>query len=98
MTLGVLATRTVTLLTNDTRHKASLAVTIVGRRERLKVTCVTLKTTSNDGTAKIRDPVPVPGAVDPLPQLPPVRNGQLKELDRKSTRLNSSHGYISYAV
>src|SRR2546429_3642340 len=25
-------------------------------------------------------------------------NGALTEVDRKSTRLNSSHGYISYAV
>src|SRR2546429_825451 len=27
-----------------------------------------------------------------------VRQGWLHPLDRKSTRLNSSHGYISYAV
>src|SRR5687768_17669306 len=27
-----------------------------------------------------------------------VAHGVLKKLDRKSTRLNSSHGYISYAV
>src|ERR1041385_6816739 len=26
------------------------------------------------------------------------KNQSLKEVDRKSTRLNSSHGYISYAV
>src|SRR3989449_3381661 len=28
----------------------------------------------------------------------PNHEKKLKELDRKSTRLNSSHGYISYAV
>src|SRR2546422_8380677 len=28
----------------------------------------------------------------------PADAGGLKNLDRKSTRLNSSHGYISYAV
>src|SRR5205809_8122935 len=28
----------------------------------------------------------------------PDLQGTLKEADRKSTRLNSSHGYISYAV
>src|SRR5205809_5750786 len=28
----------------------------------------------------------------------PQRRSQLDDLDRKSTRLNSSHGYISYAV
>src|SRR2546422_5327546 len=27
-----------------------------------------------------------------------VFNGEIYNLDRKSTRLNSSHGYISYAV
>src|SRR5687768_18419356 len=27
-----------------------------------------------------------------------VRSAQAQETDRKSTRLNSSHGYISYAV
>src|SRR3712207_6976765 len=34
-----------------------------------------------------------------LPQATPlVREGQLRGLDRKSTRLNSSHANISYAV
>src|SRR2546429_6180160 len=28
----------------------------------------------------------------------PLRESRRKRLDRKSTRLNSSHGYISYAV
>src|SRR2546429_6190431 len=27
-----------------------------------------------------------------------LANGEFDDLDRKSTRLNSSHGYISYAV
>src|SRR2546422_7031547 len=27
-----------------------------------------------------------------------LRNGEVHAIDRKSTRLNSSHGYISYAV
>src|SRR2546422_7835853 len=39
----------------------------------------------------------------PLARLPAERpvdalGGDLEEADRKSTRLNSSHGYISYAV
>src|SRR2546422_3254954 len=38
-------------------------------------------------------------AEDHTPRLPPVLGGRLPaETDRKSTRLNSSHGYISYAV
>src|SRR2546422_3507270 len=32
----------------------------------------------------------------PVPR--PGRAGELRDGDRKSTRLNSSHGYISYAV
>src|SRR5205809_5404517 len=34
------------------------------------------------------------GRIDPLPER---QDGDLR-IDRKSTRLNSSHGYISYAV
>src|SRR2546429_4569190 len=33
-----------------------------------------------------------------LPRRAPQRHGAEAESDRKSTRLNSSHGYISYAV
>src|SRR2546422_3383118 len=33
-----------------------------------------------------------------IPPLSPVTLDRLKSEDRKSTRLNSSHGYISYAV
>src|SRR2546422_7670774 len=34
-----------------------------------------------------------------LEQLPPAGQDRIQQLrDRKSTRLNSSHGYISYAV
>src|SRR2546422_3887645 len=32
------------------------------------------------------------------PERRPHREDDVPELDRKSTRLNSSHGYISYAV
>src|SRR2546429_4774998 len=32
------------------------------------------------------------------PLRPPVRHAERLARDRKSTRLNSSHGYISYAV
>src|SRR2546422_2866833 len=32
------------------------------------------------------------------PLQPPTMQWRLSNLDRKSTRLNSSHGYISYAV
>src|SRR3989449_11769425 len=35
--------------------------------------------------------------LEPLPR-PGPRGGQDRARDRKSTRLNSSHGYISYAV
>src|SRR2546422_8207536 len=44
------------------------------------------------------------GVVGELPELYPQRSAQplhpdvVRRLDRKSTRLNSSHGYISYAV
>src|SRR2546429_7307603 len=37
-------------------------------------------------------------AIGPLAVLPSDGNGPIASLDRKSTRLNSSHGYISYAV
>src|SRR2546429_6965727 len=37
-------------------------------------------------------------AADALPRLPVVPRRRSGEVDRKSTRLNSSHGYISYAV
>src|SRR2546422_7837756 len=33
-----------------------------------------------------------------LPRREPAARSELGERDRKSTRLNSSHGYISYAV
>src|SRR2546422_6893869 len=32
------------------------------------------------------------------PEEPPKASGEKRSRDRKSTRLNSSHGYISYAV
>src|SRR2546422_11641351 len=46
--------------------------------------------------AEVEHPVPVPGQVERC--LPAHRAGQVDGVDRKSTRLNSSHGYISYAV
>src|SRR2546422_4118242 len=40
-----------------------------------------------------------PSVLPPTPSVPPPSPPAPKELaDRKSTRLNSSHGYISYAV
>src|SRR2546422_6315431 len=33
-----------------------------------------------------------------FPAQPPKFRGYFPQIDRKSTRLNSSHGYISYAV
>src|SRR3989449_2192381 len=40
-----------------------------------------------------------PTSRPPLQTQPPaLRAGHLRLTDRKSTRLNSSHGYISYAV
>src|SRR2546422_3931324 len=38
------------------------------------------------------------GVVDVAEQLPAHHDDARLHLDRKSTRLNSSHGYISYAV
>src|SRR5687768_18214437 len=49
-------------------------------------------------------PLPAPAcpplAIAPMPESPasPVKPPELAPEDRKSTRLNSSHGYISYAV
>src|SRR2546422_3961018 len=42
------------------------------------------------------DDVHHPGALERLHDLEGLH--QLRDVDRKSTRLNSSHGYISYAV
>src|SRR5687768_18365379 len=39
-----------------------------------------------------------PRAMAIAPRRPPYRREHLLGTDRKSTRLNSSHGYISYAV
>src|SRR5216684_5901901 len=44
-------------------------------------------------TTLFRSPPPPPGSRSLRRQHP-----RLRRLDRKSTRLNSSHGYISYAV
>src|SRR2546429_5903834 len=50
-------------------------------------------------TTLFRSREDVDGAVRPWPGLHVRRIGRrLCRLDRKSTRLNSSHGYISYAV
>src|SRR5258707_7266504 len=37
-------------------------------------------------------------AIDQLREQPAIKQGELVGLDRKSTRLNSSHANISYAV
>src|SRR5687768_17698415 len=39
-----------------------------------------------------------PGRSDPACNVPGRETGRDRQGDRKSTRLNSSHGYISYAV
>src|SRR2546422_5493885 len=44
------------------------------------------------------DAVTVAWATDLLGAFPAAPPPSLNRLDRKSTRLNSSHGYISYAV
>src|SRR3989449_6494886 len=43
------------------------------------------------------DPMASP-LLQPFAQFPPAIPASERERDRKSTRLNSSHGYISYAV
>src|SRR2546422_3478149 len=40
----------------------------------------------------------VPALIDDISTKAKVRGINIGRLDRKSTRLNSSHGYISYAV
>src|SRR2546422_2770061 len=53
--------------------------------------CESACATSRRGT----DPITAP----PSPRCPPPPTARaVPEIDRKSTRLNSSHGYISYAV
>src|SRR6266436_9207782 len=56
-------------------------------------------------TLSLHDALPIcPGPVDFLRPRRPAQGGEVKGpdaagvRDRKSTRLNSSHGYISYAV
>src|SRR5687768_12667588 len=39
-----------------------------------------------------------PAELEELTEIPGALRGQSVGVDRKSTRLNSSHGYISYAV
>src|SRR2546422_2641061 len=43
-------------------------------------------------------PYPLLQLVDCVRQVAPGPSGSAGPIDRKSTRLNSSHGYISYAV
>src|SRR5216684_6798216 len=58
-------------------------------------------------TLSLHDALPIPsrqrdpGAGGPAPGFPALQRGpraHAARRDRKSTRLNSSHGYISYAV
>src|SRR2546429_5382923 len=52
-----------------------------------------------DGRDRAREHEPLAAAVDQVPQQPArAADVRLERRDRKSTRLNSSHGYISYAV
>src|SRR2546422_7530994 len=44
------------------------------------------------------DPAPGSESENAAVISPEARRGKYRRLDRKSTRLNSSHGYISYAV
>src|SRR2546422_6435846 len=44
------------------------------------------------------DPFDVPAEGIPVSRAHACGDAPLRTLDRKSTRLNSSHGYISYAV
>src|SRR5256884_3270095 len=56
-------------------------------------------TTQIESTFNHRRPWAVPTSRLPRPALPQrTPSGRLEHIDRKSTRLNSSHGYISYAV
>src|SRR2546429_6678885 len=51
--------------------------------------------------AAAAEEVTLPALQDEIQQLLPLSedlDGQVRVRDRKSTRLNSSHGYISYAV
>src|SRR2546422_6788279 len=56
---------------------------------------------SGPGPARLAPPAsaaPDPRDRGPVDRAPAPRAGALSTGDRKSTRLNSSHGYISYAV
>src|SRR2546429_3251318 len=52
--------------------------------------------TSSEEHGKNHSPLPTPR--EPGPKADPERDSEVQDRDRKSTRLNSSHGYISYAV
>src|SRR5688572_11804261 len=55
-------------------------------------------TASGNGTATLNQPAPAGGAVVTLSSTDPAVASIPSSIDRKSTRLNSSHSQISYAV
>src|SRR2546422_1659119 len=61
-----------------------------GRRKRLHNIGVRVSDTSPD--TRMAEPMVTANSWNNRPTIPPMKR------DRKSTRLNSSHGYISYAV
>src|SRR5208282_6257382 len=49
-------------------------------------------------TLSLHDALPIYARLVPAVGWPPTTDGRTEIVDRKSTRLNSSHGSISYAV
>src|SRR2546429_4646061 len=56
------------------------------------------QTALSPGATRPRRRFTYPGQAMPSHPRSPLAHGLCKTADRKSTRLNSSHGYISYAV
>jgi hypothetical protein len=73
------ATWPVAFFAGDAQYKAGSAVSIGWGRNRLEVSCVTVQTTRNYRTIKIREAIPVSRAVYPA-QFCPVGNRKLKKL------------------
>src|SRR5687768_17730421 len=77
---------TSTLFPYTTLFRSQMVILATGGYGRAYFTCTSAHTCTGDGNGMV------------LRAGLPLQDMEFVQLDRKSTRLNSSHGYISYAV